>query len=70
MQICVDCAIAHTNGDFTGMDIDTETRVRVGMERTGHLVVDTYQFYEFSRTGCDGCLTHLYGSRYEATPIG
>ena len=66
MNICIDCAIAHANGDFTGMDVDTETRVRAGMNRTGHMTVETDHFYEFSTKPCDGCLTHLHGSRYEA----
>lgn len=66
-NLCVDCALAHANADFTGMDDDTETRVRAGMERTGHLCVDRDSYSEFSMSRCDGCLSTLGGSRYEAS---
>lgn len=69
MRICIDCAIAHVNGDFTGMDEATEARVRAGMDRTGYLVVDTDSFDEFSWSRCDGCLSTLGGSRYDASRI-
>jgi hypothetical protein len=73
MEICPDCAIAHANGDFTGMDDARETAVKAGMDRTGHLVViseedgsiDTY----FSWDKCDACGDRLGGDRMMATPV-
>lgn len=63
-SICVDCAMAHANGDFTGMDEATEQRVKAGMERTGYLSVGDDDGFSWSR--CDGCLSHLGGDRYTA----
>jgi len=73
MEICIDCVIAHANGDFTGMDADREAEVRAGMDRTGHLiivddengVIDQY----FSWSRCDGCGTRLGGDRVKAVAL-
>lgn len=69
MNICVDCAMAHANNDFSGMDSDTELRVKSGMERTGHLVVDSADTTDFSWSQCDGCNSTLGGARFGAVSL-
>lgn len=66
MNICVDCAMAHANNDFTGMDNATEARVRAGMAVTGPLAVITDEFHEFSWTPCWACGDRHGGSRFMA----
>lgn len=72
-SICVDCAIAHTNGDFSAMDEWTEAQVKSGMDKTGHLALipdgDEYVHSDFVRTPCDGCGTTYAGYRYEAVTV-
>ncbi|MCG3771746.1 MAG: hypothetical protein JW384_02939 [Nitrosomonadaceae bacterium] len=69
MNICVDCAMAHANNDFSGMDSETELRVKSGMERTGHLVVDSVDITDFSWSQCDACDSTLGGARFGALSI-
>lgn len=73
MEICPDCAIAHANGDFTGMDEACEARVKAGMERTGHLVVisdeNGYIHTYFSWNPCDACGDRLGGDRMMAVSV-
>jgi hypothetical protein len=65
-RICIDCTMAHVNGDFTGMDEATEAAVKAGMDRTGHLIVNTDDHDEFSWSRCDGCGSRLGGDRFTA----
>ena len=69
MNICVDCAMAHANNDFSGMDSETELRVKSGMERTGHLVVDSVDITDFSWSQGDACDSTLGGARFGALSI-
>jgi hypothetical protein len=69
MNICVDCAMAHANADFSGMDNETEVRVKAGMERTGYLSVNSADTTDFSWSHCDGCGSHLGGARFGATAL-
>ena len=69
MNICVDCAMAHANADFSGMDNETEVRVKSGMERTGHLAVDSLDITDFSWSQCDGCGSALCGARFGAVSL-
>lgn len=64
LSICVDCAMAHANGDFTGMDEATELGVKTGMARTGHLIVGDDEGFRW--TQCNGCLSNLGGDRFTA----
>ena len=61
--------MAHANADFSGMDNETEVRVKAGMERTGHLSVDSADTTDFSWSHCDGCGSHLGGARFGATAL-
>jgi hypothetical protein len=67
-QICVDCAMAHANGDFENMDEDTEQRVKRGMSHTGPLAV-TGETTHFSWSRCDACWSTLGGDRLEAISL-
>jgi hypothetical protein len=67
LLICIDCTMAHANGDFSGMDEATEAAVIAGMERTGHLAVG--DDYGFSWSACHACGSHLGGDRFEATKV-
>ena len=69
MNICVDCAMAHANADFSGMDNETEVRVKAGMERTGYLSVNSADTTDFYWSHCDGCGSHLGGARFGATAL-
>jgi hypothetical protein len=69
MNICVDCAMAHANNDFSGMDSETELRVKSGMERTGHLAVDSVDITDFSWSQCDACDSTLGGARFGALSL-
>ena len=69
MNICVDCAMAHANADFSGMDNETEVRVKSCMERTGHLAVDSLDITDFSWSQCDGCGSALGGARFGAVSL-
>lgn len=69
MNICVDCAMAHANADFSGMDNETEVRVKSGMERTGHLAVDSLDITDFSWSQCDGCGSAFGGARFGAVSL-
>lgn len=73
MEICVDCAIAHANDDFTGMTEAREAEVKTGMERTGHLVLvdDEYGSNEayFSWDACDACKDRHGGDRLLAVSL-
>jgi len=69
MNICVDCAMAHANADFSGMDNETEVRVKSGMERTGHLAVDSLDITDFSWSQCDACGSALGGARFGAVSL-
>lgn len=63
---CVDCAIAVANADYSGMDLETETAVRAGIERWGKdgyiLCVDHEEEY-FSWRHCNICCRPLGGTR-------
>ena len=69
MNICVDCAMAHANADFSDMDNETEVCVKSGMERTGHLAVDSLDITDFSWSQCDGCGSALGGARFGAVSL-
>jgi len=69
MNICVDCAMAHANNDFSGMDSETELRVKSGIGRTGPLVVDSVDTTDFSWSQCDACDSALGGARFGASSI-
>ena len=61
--------MAHANNDFSGMDSETELRVKSGMERTGHLVVDSVDITDFSWSQCDACDSTLGGARFGALSL-
>jgi hypothetical protein len=67
--VCADCAIAHANADFTGMDAETEKRVKDGMDQTGHLIIDSDDYTDFSWSRCDACGSNLGGARYGAIAV-
>jgi hypothetical protein len=57
--ICSDCAMWHANADSSGMDAETEARVRaVG----GHWVVGDHVGFSWHR--CDSCGSWLGGDRF------
>ncbi len=60
---CDDCVIAIANDDYTGMDDETEARVRKGLERIGEwLVVGDELGFEHSRCAVCG---DLPGNRHQ-----
>ena len=69
VHICTDCAMWCANGDTSGMDVETETRVTEAFDRQseqGYTVVMGTEFVEFSMSRCDVCRSPLGGSRFEA----
>ena len=72
--ICIDCTMAVANRDFTGMDENTENRVKDGLSALhadGALVYlgnsdDMVDFYR-PPFGCGVCGSHLAGTFYPAT---
>ena len=75
--LCEDCTIAECNGDFSGMDEETQKRVDQGFDsldvtlsadsdsNTGEGIRD------FSNRICDVCHSHLAGkrNRFAAWPL-
>lgn len=69
MMFCTDCMIAAVNGDFTGMDDETEKRVIHGLDRIGYV----YPVFDaetgdgvqgFSWSPCTCCTSKLGGARF------
>jgi hypothetical protein len=60
-RICVDCAIWQANGDASGMDEATESRVRAVQ---GNWVVGDDWGFSWSR--CDACGDSRGGDRFSA----
>lgn len=73
-MICIDCTVAVANYDFTGMDEETELRVRDGLDALHDDEARVYlsnddeivDFY-VPRFGCGVCGTRLAGTFYPAT---
>ena len=72
-MVCFDCTMAVANYDFTGMDEETETRVRAGLARMAeqeeHCMIDYDHVEDFHVPfyGCGICGTRLAGTFYPAT---
>lgn len=60
---CEYCSIAIANDDYTGMDDETELRIRAGIWNHGpNLIVGEDQ--GFCRQGCDICGDGLGGNKH------
>jgi len=71
LYACQDCTIAIANADFTGMDDETEARVKMGLERLakrGYAVIG--DDLGFCHQGCDCCCDGLAGDKHELTLLG
>jgi hypothetical protein len=68
LLICPDCAIGSANADFSGMDTDTEARVRRGLSAIGNMAVGDL-CTDFSKHRCDCCSSTLGGARFDAILI-
>lgn len=71
---CIDCIIAISNDDYSGMDSDTATCVRAAiarLNREGYSInVDTFDSEpHFSDSDCDVCQSRLAGDRAPVTFI-
>lgn len=63
---CVDCAIAVANADYSGMDLETETAVRAGIQRwhmDGFTLCVDHEDQYFSWSPCDICARPQGGDR-------
>ena len=68
MNICVDCAMLHANGDLTGIDNpEREAEVLAGLTNYPFLAVGDHE--GFSWSGCDACGSKLGGDRFSAEVI-
>lgn len=77
LWLCEDCMIYACNGDITGIESDERAQeVTEGVNALGpHLVPDFDSEAEegvldFSARMCDGCHTHLAGSRHRFAILG
>jgi len=70
LMTCSDCLIGVANADYSGMDLERETAVRIGIARWNNdgfwlAPGDGTDDHTFSRSSCDVCLTPLAGSRHQ-----
>ena len=76
LRLCSDCTLGAINGDFSGMDNETEIRVIQGLERLGANLVPSFDSEtgegcdEFSWAHCDCCRSKLGGSRRTFAILG
>jgi hypothetical protein len=68
-KVCGDCLIAIANDDYTGMDDETEARVKDGIAAVKGYWVAGNEEHGFSWQPCECCKSHLAGDRYEASII-
>jgi len=64
MAICVDCAMVHANGDWTGVEDEGRLFVEMGVDMYPRLVVG--EPTGFSWSACDACRRPVAGDRFSA----
>lgn len=65
IEICVDCAVAAANGDFSGMGVERASVVSAALAACGGVVV-VGDDAGFSWSSCDVCRSGLGGDRFAA----
>lgn len=72
LMACIDCLVIVANDDASGMDTETEARVREGISdwRTeGYILCPGDDVDHFSRGRCGVCGSYDAGERYEIVAV-